>query len=424
MGGSASRRASSVAVKGGDTPRTMLVKTAMALAMPSPASGGGSASATGASENLPPRQNGAPSSGPYTSIRSLPAMNRAHNGGITPRSLLVRTAEALLASGGSDGAPAPVASSAPFVAPMLAGKVGAIRPRPAVNATPKSLLQMVAMTATPGEDLTPSRKRSLTAPSDAGAAKKPRTLAAGADLVAAEFDDDAGWEDHTAYQAAGDVLGDSPEPPLRPASAVPARVRPRAGDRPEGMPFTPPRPLTPVDVTKGKTPAFAKHRPSAPQVPVRATGLRVARRNKADAASRSAVEELMADLGIGLPPKTPAPRAASGKPLPSLPRTTIKVLFERYLGSTIDQAAAKTLLAGSYEYLEQLAEGLNAYGSHSGNGASVKLREERVKNMLIAQGLAPSHDAINDLIREYLPLEMAEQLIPVARATPGSLDDV
>ena len=371
-------------VRKDDTPRTLLLRTAMALARPSPGGGEG-----------PPD---------------------------TPMHLKARRGAELLApSSGSKGA---------YVSPMLSVGNAAAAAKARRDATPRDLFRRVATTATPGAPESAGKRRALEeAIARERAGKRMKDLAGNG---VARQGDDGGWDEvMVAGQEEEEGGGGGEESGGRVArpvslSALPERLRPRASVRPEGMPYTPPRPLSPVDVSKGEgAPQFMQAEnvarnilsqiQSAPPVPARKTKAGVV--GGGGIGESHSIDSLVADVRAA---KRAARRAKTpgGVLLPALPRSTIKVMFEQFLGTTVSQDVIDVVLDKSYEFFGDLSREIKNSSLDLGNPQnSIEVRESRIRNLFVRQGFIASEDQMNDIIREYLPRELTELLIPVARPT-------
>ncbi|KAL8607528.1 hypothetical protein ACOMHN_004497 [Nucella lapillus] len=109
-----------------------------------------------------------------------------------------------------------------------------------------------------------------------------------------------------------------------------------------------------------------------------------------------------------------APSAAARKrPRQGLPTSVVKAAFSHFCPLRVSREAIEEVEKMSEQYWKSMAEDLEAYATHAKRQT---ITEADVELLMRRQGFITEKCSINTLIAKYLPLELRQEMIPIARS--------
>ncbi|KAK7114323.1 serine-rich adhesin for platelets-like [Littorina saxatilis] len=101
------------------------------------------------------------------------------------------------------------------------------------------------------------------------------------------------------------------------------------------------------------------------------------------------------------------------RPRHGLPTSTIKALFTHFCHLRVSKEAIKEVVKISDQFLQNMAEDVEAYATHA-HRQTINMSDFEL--LMRRQGFITDTCSLNTLIAKYLPLELRQELIPIARS--------
>lgn len=111
--------------------------------------------------------------------------------------------------------------------------------------------------------------------------------------------------------------------------------------------------------------------------------------------------------------RAPLARKQIKKPSKSMPTRVVKAIFSHFSKLRVSKEAIAEVEKVSEQYWRNLAEDLEAYALHAHRQV---INESDFELLMRRQGFVTDTCSLNTLIAKYLPLELRQELIPIARS--------